>query len=125
MTAEGEVPLRWLGTVGDRNVAFDFSEKPGEKFVEDLRAPRQQRMAVMTLWNPAPVDRLIRQHVAIDNCHGPVEVGEHPRSEQSAHAGAKYHGVVAEAVCRRPVNLPHQEPPQLVSCRGCWAGSGA
>ena len=89
MAAEGEVPFRWVGAVDDRCTGCDdFAEEPREELVEDLRAPLQQRMNVAALWNATPVDRLVRQHIALDNRHGPVEVGKHPRSEQSAHAGA-------------------------------------
>jgi len=57
------------------------------------------------LWNPAPVDRIARQHVAFDDRYGSVEVGQQPRGEQPAHTGAEYHGVVTEFGHRQPVCL--------------------
>ncbi len=73
-------------------------------------------MAVAALWSPAPVDRLVRQHVAFDNRHGPVEVSEHPRSERNE---GNYIGPSINRTARLR-ELAHAARPYCRAPRAIW-----
>jgi hypothetical protein len=60
-------------------------------------------MNMAPLRHTPPLRGIAWQHVALDNCHGPVEVGEHPSGEQATHACAKDNRALTDPA--------HQEPP--------------
>src|SRR5689334_8376497 len=97
MAAEREICFGRVGAVEDRRSTGDeLGEKPRKELVKNPRAAEEQSVGVAALRNPAPVDRIVRQHVAFDDRYGSVEVGQHPRGEQPAHTGAEYHGMVTK-----------------------------
>lgn len=103
MSAEGEISFSEVSIARNGCAGGGkFIEKSGEELIEDLRAAREQGMDVTALGYSPPVRRVVGQRIALDNRDGLVEIGQHPRGQQSAHARAEYHRMLTD--------LRHESP---------------
>ena len=63
-------------------------------------------MDVATLRNPAPVRAGLRQHISLYHGDRLVEIGQHPRRQQTTHAGPENDRMFTEFRHQSPVPVP-------------------
>jgi hypothetical protein len=70
-------------------VGDEFIDETGKQLVQNLRTTGREGVDLAALPYASPVQWIGRQQIAFDHGNGSVEVGKHPRGQQSAHAGAE------------------------------------
>jgi hypothetical protein len=62
----------------------EFVKEAREQLAQDLGATSQQEMKVPALRKPAPVNGVVGQHIWFHHGDRVIELGQHPRSQQTA-----------------------------------------
>jgi hypothetical protein len=93
----------------------ELVKEPREQLAQDLRPTPEQRMRVAALRYAAPVSGTVGQDIPLHHGDGPVEIGEHPRGKQPAHARPNNDRTLTEyrhgetLTRRRGVRQPNQQ----------------